>query len=235
MSDDKITALTEAEIRAAFPTASGFGAIVKMMPAVDHEAEITRLRAELEESRAAEEGAHMIIAAERAEVAQLRRRVAELVHLGRTGKICDDPCRVKNAESGCYCAMVADTIVAQFAEIERLTARAEAAEAQVANAGAVMVEACAQATLPDGFEPECCRDIRIALAAKLRALTTDDATAALAQIEREAEARGRVKGMREAAEIADTLYYPDETKRSAGIRDAILARAAEVEKECGRW
>ena len=34
---------------------------------------------------------------------------------------------------------------AQAAEIERLTARAEAAEAQVANAGAVMVEACAQA------------------------------------------------------------------------------------------
>ncbi len=42
------------------------------------EAEITRLRAELEEARASEAGAHMIIATERAEVAQLRRRVAEL-------------------------------------------------------------------------------------------------------------------------------------------------------------
>jgi hypothetical protein len=78
MSDDKITAPTEAEIRAASPTASGFGAIVKMMPAVDHNAEIARLRTELEESRASEEGAHMIIATERAEVVQLRRRVAEL-------------------------------------------------------------------------------------------------------------------------------------------------------------
>lgn len=59
------------------------------------------------------------------------------------------------------------------------------------------------------------------------------ATEALASIVAQAQARGRIAGLNEAAEIADTLYYPDETKRSAGIRDAILARAAEIEKgEC---
>lgn len=68
-----------------------------------------------------------------------------------------------------------------------------------------------------------------------------DATAALAQIEREAEARGRVKGMREAAEIAnecgkevdaqDGSYIRHHPLRGFVFKDAILARAAEIEKD----
>jgi hypothetical protein len=34
----------------------------------------------------------------------------------------------------------------------------------------------------------------------------------------------RQRGLKEAAEIADTLFYPDESKKSAYIRDAILSR-----------
>jgi len=56
----------------------------------------------------------------------------------------------------------------------------------------------------------------------IRALTPADATAALARIVREAEARGMVKGMREAATLLREQGYGTAPKQ-------ILARAAEIE------
>ena len=58
----------------------------------------------------------------------------------------------------------------------------------------------------------------------IRALTTSDATAALARIVREAEARGMVKGMREAATLLREQGYGTAPKQ-------ILARAAEIESD----
>lgn len=64
----------------------------------------------------------------------------------------------------------------------------------------------------------------------IRNLTPADATAALARIEREAEARGRVKGLREAAGIAWLIEDGDRWTRAAA-QAAILARADQIEKD----
>jgi len=78
----------------------------------------------------------------------------------------------------------------------------------------------------------------------VRALTPADATAALARIERDAEARGRVKGMREAAEVAFGAWGEGPTGHydNGGTMDgwnlacshvasAILARAEQIERD----
>lgn len=85
----------------------------------------------------------------------------------------------------------------------------------------------------------------------IRAITSADATAALARIEREAEARGRVKGMREAAGIAEGVTPYKRVRGDAGYSDlmcarsdgtwqnrkelqaAILARADQIERDGG--
>ena len=64
----------------------------------------------------------------------------------------------------------------------------------------------------------------IGAAGRIRALTPADATAALARIVREAEARGMVKGMREAATLLREQGYGTAPKQ-------ILARAAEIERD----
>ena len=64
----------------------------------------------------------------------------------------------------------------------------------------------------------------IGAAGRIRALTPSDAAAALARIVREAEARGMVKGMREAATLLREQGYGTAPKQ-------ILARAAEIERD----
>lgn len=84
------------------------------------------------------------------------------------------------------------------------------------------------------------------VADEIRNLTPADATAALARIEREAEARGRAMGLREAAGIAEGAWGEGPTGHydNGGTMDgwnlacshvasAILARAAEIEREIG--
>lgn len=76
---------------------------------------------------------------------------------------------------------------------------------------------------------------------EIRAITPANATAALASIEAAAEARGRVKGMREAAGIAnecgrevdaqDGSYIRHHPLRGPVFKDAILARADQIEKD----
>ncbi len=60
----------------------------------------------------------------------------------------------------------------------------------------------------------------------IRALTTSDATAALAARDAAMIARGRVKGLREAATLLREQGYGTAPKQ-------ILARAAEIERESG--
>lgn len=85
-----------------------------------------------------------------------------------------------------------------------------------------------------------CREIASLVKEHVIRRAPADATAALARVEREAEARGRVKGLREAAEIAcecgkevdpqDGSYVCHHPLRGFVFKDAILSRAAEIEK-----
>jgi len=81
----------------------------------------------------------------------------------------------------------------------------------------------------------------------LRTVTSHDATAALARIVREAEARGRAMGLREAAGIAEGAWGEGPTGHydNGGTMDgwnlacshvasAILARADQIEKDAAK-
>jgi hypothetical protein len=55
----------------------------------------------------------------------------DLVERLRTGTDCADPCRVKDARSGCLCAEAADEIAFLRREVERLKLRVRIEEANV--------------------------------------------------------------------------------------------------------
>ena len=46
--------------------------------------------------------------------------MSEIVKMLRSGTVCEDPCRVMDARSGCVCAEAADTITRLQAEVDRL-------------------------------------------------------------------------------------------------------------------
>ena len=75
---------------------------------------------------------------------------------------------------------------------------------------------------PDGVQV--LEDAETIIRAAAALVTPSDATAALARIVREAEARGRVKGLREAATLLREQGYGTAPKQ-------ILARAAEIESD----
>jgi hypothetical protein len=88
-----------------------------------------------------------------------------------------------------------------------------------------------------GRDPKKYESAHSLLARSIRNLTPAEATAALAQIEREAEARGRAMGLREAAGVCRKVRASSaDESEGVGALDcasAILARAAEIEKEGG--
>lgn len=136
-----------------------------------------------------------------------------------------------------YSALLADrrdpAVLAALPEVQALIAAA--------------IEAGADKCFHPSWQAKTSGDWMLARAAgAIRALTPADATAALARIEREAEARGLVKGLREAAEIAglNAWKHAGDDDYSRGMDagaihqvkaccDAILARADQIEKEGG--
>ena len=172
--------------------------------------------------------------------------IAELAHIGRTGKICEDACRIQNAESGCYCAMVADALLAQAEEIARLTAERDAALA-----GAVKVGRIPAIFYPEdrtGYEGrDAMQDAHAKIAADaLRAFpgAGGDQVVALCMLARQLQSviNGAKQRLRPAFEAA---IQPDPEARQAGVAQCCmcgkngLSTAEDGGPECelhdGRW
>lgn len=125
-------------------------------------------------------------------------------------------------------------VIAALPEVRALIAAAYEVAARLCDAKH------ADYMISKGRDPEKYESAYSFLARSIRNLTPADATAALARIEREAEARGRVKGVREAAEIAglNAWKHAGDDDYSRGMDagaihqvDAILARADQIEKD----
>ena len=96
--------------------------------------------------------------------------MSDIVKHLRSGETCAvhfDVCPMMNAESGCLCAMAADTIEAYRAEVDRLTFALSDARMEIATLKATLEEIANSDDIDNALDPE--RNKRVARAALAKA------------------------------------------------------------------